>query len=370
MDSKNQIILYQTEEGETRVEVLYESETVWLTQYQMAHLFQRDKSVISRHIKNILETGELIANSVVAKNATTATDGKSYDITYYNLDMIISVGYRVNSLRGTQFRIWATKTLREYIIKGFVMDDKRLENGGSNYFQELEERVRKIRASEKNFYKKVLEIFATSADYNPSSKQAQDFFATVQNKFHYAITGYTAAELIIQRVNSSEANMGLTNWNGKNMTLKDAFTAKNYLETIELKRLNLLVDQFLSYAELQIVEEKQMYMSDWIQKLDQFIRDLNEKPLLQGKGKKSRKNMEASVRENYEAYKERIMAEEALTSDLEWQRHLITASDNYTPPPEDDIKDGLVSKEEYDYLMRKMTSKSDQDQDDDQPKFH
>lgn len=303
MAEGNEIILYQAEDGETRIEVTVEGETVWLSQAQMADLFQKDKSVISRHIANVFKEGELIEESVCAINATTAADGKSYNVTYYNLDVIISVGYRVKSHRGTQFRIWATKTLREYIVKGFVIDDDRLSGSQPNYFDELLERVRHIRTSEYNFYEKVKAIFTTSIDYDPRTDYAKQFYATVQNKFHFAITGHTAAELIVRRIGSDKQNMGLTHWKGKIITSDDAKVAKNYLEELEIRRLELMVDSFLSYAELQTVERRPMYMTDWIRKLDEFIL-FNDKQLLTNAGKVSRKEMEARVRDELAKYNE------------------------------------------------------------------
>jgi len=303
---QSQLILYQTEDGATQIQVVMQDETVWLTQKEMAELFQRDKSVISRHIQNIFKEGELAATATVAKIATVQQEGSrviSRDVEYYNLDVIISVGYRVKSHRGTQFRIWATGTLREYLVKGFVMNDERLAGSEPNYFDELVERVRRIRTSEREFYRKVLDVFATSIDYDTKTAQAQEFFATVQNKFHYAIHGRTAAELIAERVNSQSPTMGLTNWSGKVVTAKDARIAKNYLEEIELKRLNLLVEQFLAYAELQAVEKRPMYMQQWVNKLDDFLR-FNEKAVLQGKGKVSRQDMETRVREELDRYHE------------------------------------------------------------------
>lgn len=306
-DQQNsQIILYQTEDGETQVQVIMQNETVWLTQKEMADLFQRDKSVISRHIGNIFEEGELEPTSTVAKIATVQQEGSrtiTREVEFYNLDVIISVGYRVKSHRGTQFRIWATKALREYLVKGFVINDARLAGSERNYFDELVERVRRIRTSEKQFYRQVLDIFSTSIDYDTKTAQAQEFFATVQNKFHYAIHGRTAAELIAERVDSNAPAMGLTNWSGKVVTAKDARVAKNYLQEIELKRLELLVEQFLAYAELRAVEKRPMYMSQWASKLDEFLR-FNEKEVLQHKGKVSREDMEAKVREALQRYSE------------------------------------------------------------------
>jgi hypothetical protein len=309
MDSNqnSQLILYQTEDGQTQIQVIMQDETVWLTQKEMADLFQRDKSVMSRHIQNVFKEGELEPKATVAKIATVQQEGDrtvTREVEYYNLDVIISVGYRVKSHRGTQFRIWATGTLREYLVKGFVLNDERLEGNERNYFDELVERVRRIRTSEKQFYRKVLEIFATSIDYDTKTAQAQEFFATVQNKFHYAIHGRTAAELITERINSQSPAMGLTNWLGQVVTTKDAKVAKNYLQEIELKRLNLLVEQFLAYAELQAVEKRPMYMQQWVDKLDEFLR-FNEKEVLQHKGKVSRLVMEVKVREELQRYHER-----------------------------------------------------------------
>ena len=303
LPDNGQILLYQTQDGKTGIQVTLKDETVWLTQNQMAELFQREKSVISKHIKKIFETGELEENSVVAKIAITASDGKTYDTNFYNLDVIISVGYRVKSHRGTQFRIWATRQLREYIVKGFVMNDSRLADGQTNYFDELLERVRRIRTSERNFYEKVTDIFTTSIDYDPKTDYAKKFYATVQNKFHYAIHGHTAAELISKRIDSSKLNMGLTNWKGEIITGQDAKIAKNYLEELELKRLELLVEQFLSFAELRSVEKIPMYMATWIKKLDDFL-VLNEKQILRDAGIVSHKDMENKVRDELKKYNE------------------------------------------------------------------
>lgn len=335
MANENQILLYETENGETRLEVLYQDESVWLSQRDMAELFRRAVHTINEHIQNIYTENELDEYSTIRKFRIVQNEGGrrvSREIVHYNLDMIISVGYRVNSYRGTQFRIWATRQLREFIVKGFVMDDERLAHGGSNYFEELEQRIRNIRSSEFNFYRKVLDVFATSIDYQSSNPVAKKFFGTVQNKFHYAIHGHTAAELILERVGSAKLNMGLTTWKRDTMTLRDAYIAKNYLEAIELKRLNLLVEQFLAFAELQVVDMRPMYMSDWVKKLDQFIGELNEMPLLQNAGKVSRDAMKARVRNEYEAYRERLMLEEKL-SEEEFARRLQDAGDKLLSPP-------------------------------------
>jgi hypothetical protein len=303
MSDRSEIILYQSTENEPEIQVVLQDETVWLTQAEMVTLFQRDKRTISYHIRSIFKEGELDENSVVQYFRTTAADGKSYNVAYYNLDVIISVGYRVKSHRGTQFRIWATKRLREYLIKGFVMDDDRLADRQTNYFDELVERVRRIRTSERNFYEKARDIFATSIDYDSRTDHARVFYATVQNKFHFAIHGHTAAELVSKRVDSRKPHMGLTNWRGEIVTSSDAKVAKNYLQELELKRLELLVEQFLALAELRSIEKRPMYMADWVTKLDDFL-ILNEKEILQHSGKVSRKDMEAKVRQELAKYRE------------------------------------------------------------------
>lgn len=301
MEQNNQIIIYNTPDGETKIEVKLENETVWLSQKQMAELFDKDVRTVNEHIQNLFFEQELAENSVIRKFRIVQKEGErsvGRDIEHYNLDVIISVGYRVNSLRGTQFRIWATQKLKEYIIKGFVLDDERLENGqvAKPYFEELEERIRKIRTSEANFYQKVKDVFTTSVDYNPKTDYAQKFFSMVQNKFHYAITGLTAAEIVVNRIDSSKENLGLTNWKGEIITRDQAEVAKNYLQELELKRLNLLVEQFLSFAELQALEERVMYMRNWIEKLDGFL-VLNEKEILDNTGSVTRKQVEDKVKE-------------------------------------------------------------------------
>ncbi|MEK9153040.1 MAG: virulence RhuM family protein [Patescibacteria group bacterium] len=310
-EEKNKIIIYNTEDGSTKIEVKLMGETVWLSQAQMAELFDCSTDNISLHLKNIYFEGELDENRTTEDSSVVQKEGGrevNRSIRLYNLDAIISVGYRINSLRGTQFRIWATQKLKEYITKGFVMDDERLAGGkvAKGYFQEWEERIRKIRTSEANFYQKVRDVFATSVDYNPKTDYAQKFFATVQNKFHFAITGLTAAEIVSSRVDSQKENMGLTNWKGEVVTREQAEIAKNYLEELELKRLNLLVEQFLSFAELQTVEKRIMYMKDWILKLDGFL-ELNEKEILDGSGSVSHREMEIKVREQLEKYNQNLL---------------------------------------------------------------
>jgi hypothetical protein len=306
MSTDSSILLYQSQDGEIQIEVNLSGETVWLNQSQMANLFQTERSVIAKHINNIIKMGELERDSVCAKFAQTAADGKSYKVDFYNLDMIISVGYRVSSLRGVQFRIWATQTLREYMVKGFVLDDDRLSGKQTNYFDELVERVRRIRTSEANFYDKVKAIFATSIDYQSGAEDAILFYKTVQNKFHYAITGFTAAEIIVNRVNAFKPKMGLVHTKGDKPTKAEAEIAKNYLEELELKRLELLVEQFLSFAELQSIEKRPMYMADWKKKLDEFIR-LNDKQVLTNAGKVSHRAMKQAVADEFEIYARKLL---------------------------------------------------------------
>ena len=280
-----EFLFYQAEDGRIRLQVRVQQETVWLSLNQMAELFQRDKSVISRHIKNVFEEGELVRNSVVAESATTAADGKTYQVEFYNLDVIISVGYRVKSQRGTQFRIWATQRLREYIVKGFTMDDERLkQRGGGNYFEELLARIRDIRSSEKEFWRKVLEIYATSIDYDPSVEASRQFFATVQNKMHWAAHGQTAAEVIHAQVDGTKPQVGMTNWVGAKPSKAEAVIAKNYLTPEELNALNRIVVAYLELAEVQALNRQPMYMRDWLARLDDFLR-LGGRDILQHAGK-------------------------------------------------------------------------------------
>jgi len=277
--NQSEFLLYTSQNGDIRVDVLLHDETVWLTQKGMQELFDKAKSTVSEHISNIFLEGELEENQVVRKFRTTATDGKQYDTAFYNLDVIISVGYRIKSQRGTQFRIWATKILREYIIKGFAMDDERLKQGsalfGKDYFDELLERIREIRASERRFYQKITDIYAQcSIDYDPKAVITQTFYKTVQNKLHWAITGHTAAEIIKERANASNPNMGLTTWKNapEGKILKtDIAVAKNYLKEKELRGLNRIVTMYLDFAELQAERHNAMKMGDWIGKLDGFL---------------------------------------------------------------------------------------------------
>lgn len=306
---KGQIILYQTPDGDSKIEVRLENDTVWLSADQMAELFQRNKSTISRHIKSVLEDGELEESSVVAFFATTAADGKKYSVAFYNLDMIISVGYRVHSYRGVQFRIWATKVLKEYIVKGFALNDDLLKRaGGGNYFEELLARIRDIRSSEKVFYRKVLEIYALSIDYDPRVGMTQQFFKTVQNKMHYSVHGHTAAEIIYERADAKKDFMGLTTWSGAMPTKPEAEIAKNYLTKEEITSLNRIVSLYLDFAEMQAEEHRPMYMKDWIGILDDFLR-ISRKEILTHVGKISAKLAKEKADKEYDKFKERTKNE-------------------------------------------------------------
>ena len=296
------ILMYTTEDGITKVEVTFESDTVWLSLDQMAELFQRDKSTISRHIKNIFAEGELNKNSVVANFATTASDGKVYRVDYYNLDVIISVGYRVKSLRGTQFRIWATNVLKEYMRKGFALDDDRLKRlGGGNYFDELLSRIRDIRSSEKVFWRKVLEIYATSIDYNPKAESSVLFFKQVQNKMHWAAHKHTAAEIIFERANADSDNMGLTSWDGKQIKWTDVEIAKNYLNSEEIDALNKIVTAYLDIAEVRALAQEPMYMKDWLETIDDYLK-MTRRDILVTKGKVTHKQAIEKAHKEYEKY--------------------------------------------------------------------
>lgn len=306
---KSNIIIYTTEDGLAKIETTFDEDTVWLSMDQMAELFQRDKSTISRHIKNVFIEGELQRDSVVANFATTAADGKIYQVDYYNLDVIISVGYRVKSKRGTQFRIWATNILKEYLRKGFAMDDERLKNlGGGGYFKELLERIRDIRASEKVFYRQVLEIYATSIDYDPKAEISIQFFKKVQNKIHYAIHGQTAAEVIYNRVDAEKEFMGLTSFIGKQPTLKEAVVAKNYLDEKELRAMGQLVSGYLDFAERQAEREQAMTMQDWAEHLNRIL-TMSGEQLLIGNGSISHKQAVDKATLEYRKYKERTLSE-------------------------------------------------------------
>ena len=308
MQNTGEILLYQAADGTSKIEVTLQNETVWLTLDQMAELFQRNKSTISRHVKNILECGELDKSSTVAFFATVQNEGGrnvERQIAFYNLDMIVSVGYRVNSYRGVQFRMWATNVLKEYLIKGFAMNDELLKRaGGGNYFDELLARIRDIRSSEKVFYRKVLEIYALSIDYDPRAEYTQLFFKTVRNKMHYAVHGHTAAEIIYDRADAQKDFMGLTTWTGVMPKKSDAEFAKNYLSEDEIDTLNRIVSLYLDFAELQAKEHKPMYMKDWIAKLDDFLK-LSGKDLLTHAGVISAEIAKEKADSEYAKFKER-----------------------------------------------------------------
>ena len=294
---KNSILIYTTEDGLTKIDTTFDGDTVWLSIDQMAELFQRDRSVIGKHIRNIFKEGELQKESVWAKFAYTAADGKTYDVDYYNLDVIISVGYRVKSKRGTQFRIWATGILKEYMRKGFALDDERLKNlGGGGYFKELLERIRDIRASEKVFYRQVLEIYATSIDHDPKAEISVQFFKKVQNKIHYAIHGQTAAEVIYNRADAEKEFMGLTTFVGNQPTLREATIAKNYLNEKELRAMGQLVSGYLDFAERQAEREQPMTMQDWANHLDRIL-TMSDERLLVGNGSVTHKQAVDKARE-------------------------------------------------------------------------
>jgi len=313
MEEKNnntqEIIIYQTDDGAVKIDVKMTDDTVWLSLDLMAELFQRDKSTISRHIKNIFNEGELSHDSVVANFATTAADGKTYQVEYYNLDVIISVGYRVKSQRGTQFRIWATKRLNEYIRKGFTLDDARLKKlGGGGYWKELIERIRDIRSSEKVFYRQILDIYATSIDYNPKAEISIEFFKRVQNKIHYAVHGQTAAEVIVSRADAEKEFMGLTTFEGDRPHLKDAVIAKNYLNENELRAMGQIVSGYLDFAERQAERQQTMTMNDWAMHLDKILTMSGEK-LLQGVGQVSHQQAIEYATNEYKKYQQRTLSQ-------------------------------------------------------------
>lgn len=301
-ENQGDIVIYQTEDGETKIDVRFVDETVWLSLDQLSVLFERNKSTISRHLKNIFEEGELERDSVVAKIATTAADGKTYQVDYYNLDAIISLGYRVQSRIATQFRRWATERLKEYMIKGFTMDDERLKNlGGGNYWKELLDRIRDIRSSEKVMYRQVLDLYATSVDYDPKSSESVAFFKMVQNKLHYAAHGHTAAEVIYERADADKPFMGLTAFSGDFPTAKDIGIAKNYLNEKELQILNGIVSGYFDFAEVQAIRHNPMHMSDYVKHLDRVLSSTGEQVLV-GAGKVSHKQAMEKANQEYRRF--------------------------------------------------------------------
>lgn len=311
---KNNMIIYVSKDGNVKVDVNIQNEDIWMSQDVMANLYDTTKQNISYHLNNIFKEEELIKNSVVKNFLTTATDGKNYNIFHYNLDVIIAVGYRINSKKATEFRIWATKVLREYMIKGFALNDERLKNNGeSPYFEELLARIRDIRSSEKIFWRKVLDIYATSIDYNPKDKLSIDFFKTVQNKMHYATHGNTAAEVIFTRVDSNKENLGLTNFKGDYPTKSETEIAKNYLTEDELNTLNRMVSAYLDIAEINALDRHPMTMKDWVNELDTFLK-MTRKDILKDNGKISHEEALKKAHEEYDRY---------------MQKHLTTAERDY-----------------------------------------
>lgn len=307
MNNSSEIIIYTTEDGLTKVDVSYEDENVWLTQEQMAELFQKSKSTISEHISNIYKEGELKREDTMRKSGNSEFSTKPTN--YYNLDMIISVGYRVKSQRGVQFRIWASNILKEYMKKGFAIDDGRLKNlGGGGYFKELIERIRDIRASEKVFYRQILEIYATSIDYNPQAEESVVFFKMVQNKIHFAISGETAAEVIYHRADAEKEFMGLTSFSGNQPTLKEAKVAKNYLDEKELRAMGQLVSGYLDFAERQAEREIPMTMNDWAHHLENILKSTGER-VLEGNGTVSHSQAMKKAENEYKKYKSRTLSE-------------------------------------------------------------
>lgn len=305
-ENETSILIYQTEDGSTKIETLLKDETVWLTQKQIAELFDKSRVTITEHIGNVFKEGELAEDSVCRNFRHTALDGKNYDTIYYNLDVIISVGYRVKSHRGTQFRIWATQRLREYIVKGFTMNDELLKQaGGGNYFEELLARIRDIRSSEKIFWRKVLDIYATSIDYAPQAEVSEEFFKTIQNKMHWAAHGNTAAEIIYNRIDAAKPNLGLTNFKGSNPTQQETAIAKNYLNEQELNILNRMVTAYLELAELQALNQTPMYMEDWVARLDDFLK-MTGKEILTHAGTISHQKAIEKARVEYDKFKQQI----------------------------------------------------------------
>lgn len=329
---QSNLLMYTTEDGLTKIEATFVNDTVWLSMEQMAELFQRDRSVIGKHIRNIFKEGELKKELVWAKFAHTADDGKTYQVDYYNLDVIISVGYRVKSLRGTQFRIWATNILKEYMQKGFALDDDRLKRlGGGNYFDELLERIRDIRSSEKVFWRKVLEIYATSIDYDPRAESSILFFKQVQNKMHWAAHKHTAAEVIYQRADAEKEHMGLTSWQGKSIKRTDVEVAKNYLNKNELDALNKIVTAYLDIAEVHALNHEPMYMKDWLETIDDYLK-MTRRDILKTKGSVTHKQALEKAHVEYEKYKK---SEENTLSSVE--QHFLD-SINELEGLEEDIK--------------------------------
>jgi len=311
----SELILYTTEDGRTRLDLRVDGGTIWLTQLEIAKLFQTTKQNVSLHAKNIFSEGELLPDSVVKESLTTAADGKRYLTLLYNLDLILAIGYRVRSPRGTQFRQWATAHLKEYLVKGFVMDDERLKNpGGWDHFDELLERIREIRASEKRFYQKVRDLFALSSDYTVRERETNLFFAEVQNKLLYATTSHTAAELVVKRADPALPNMALTNWSGSRVRKQDVIVAKNYLLKDEIDTLNRLVVIFLEQAALRVKQRKDLTLDFWRNNVDRML-EFNDQPILKNVGAVSHENMKRIAGQRYETFDQKRRAAEALAAD-------------------------------------------------------
>jgi len=346
---RGEILLYQTEDGRTRVECRFQDETIWLSQAMMAELYQTSKQNISLHLQNLYEEGELDANRVVKEYLTTGPDGKKYGVLHYNLDAILAVGYRVRSQRGTQFRRWATERLREYLVKGFVLDDERLKNppapglGVPDYFDEMLERIRDIRASEKRMYLRVKEIFAMAADYEPSSEQTMLFFRVIQNKLHFAATGMTAAELIRSRADHTLPNLGLTSWKSDEVRKTDVTIAKNYLNAEEIDELNRIVVMWLDFAEDQARRRKQVFMKDWEQRLDEFLQ-FNQRDVLTNAGRISKADADAFAQDQYDRFAERRRAFKEAQGEQDAIKALEDATKNLpTRAKRDDKESGAKS---------------------------
>jgi hypothetical protein len=328
--AEDQIVIFKTNDKKISVDVRFDEETVWLTIDDMANLFEKSRSTINEHILNVYAEGEL--DETTSKRKIGNSDFSTKPTNYYNLDVIISVGYRVKSLRGTQFRQWATKRLNEYIRKGFTLDDERLKNGGGRYFRELLQRIRDIRSSERNLYQQVTDIYATAIDYDPKAAVTREFFATVQNKMHYAAHKHTAAEIIFERVDNEKPMLGMMNFNGNYITKEDVRIAKNYLNEKELQVLNLLVSQFLDFAELQAIERNAMTMTNWIAELDRQLLG-NRRELLKGKGSVSHKQAVTKAEKEYDIYRAREMKQ--LESDFDSAVKELTQSNNVNDSPQE-----------------------------------
>lgn len=324
-ESQGEIVLYQAKDGETRIEVRFVDESLWLSQKLIAELFQKDVRTINEHLQNVFDEGEVATDSAIRNFRITAADGKAYDVKHYNLDAILAVGYRVHSPRGTAFRQWATARLREYLVKGFVLDDKRLKNPGPgvpDYFDEVLARIRDIRSAERRMYLQVRNVFALAADYQQDEQETQRFFQIIQNKLHFAATGKTAPELIAERADHTRPNMGLTSWHGDVVRKGDVTVAKNYLNDTEIDELNRIVTMFLDYAEDQARRRKQVFLRDWREKMDEFLR-FNERRVLPGAGEVSREEADRRAGDEYEAFHQRRLAQADAEAETDTMRRLV-----------------------------------------------